>query len=80
MVSKSIKHVIPEGTLQSEDPHLPTSVKKNPGKVFYDGDTWMREQIWWSAEKKIDLQPVTRNVIKFLKTTWGNIYIHHLCS
>lgn len=36
MVSKSIKHVIPEGNLQSEDPHLPTIIEKELGKVFYD--------------------------------------------
>lgn len=32
MVSKSIKHVIPEGNLESKDPHSPTIVKKNKKK------------------------------------------------
>lgn len=62
MVSKSIKHVIPEGNLHSEYPHLPTIVKKKK-----DCNARTREQIWWSAEKKMDLEQVTGNLIKFLK-------------
>lgn len=54
MVFKSIKHVIPEGYRQSEAPHLPTIIKKRQlGKVFYNCDALMKEQIWWRDNIKL---------------------------